>query len=816
MPATATAPAQNRVGETKSFNGHTYRLNEHHRWEREDKDQPTAPQPGVSPRADKSTTGPDIDQNSGQYPAQAHAFTKTQLATVAEPVRGLMTALHAHPDSQKTGTVHTPDVAPEHASQMYAWLRQNAAAPVNGAAAAGQAVDLGGGKLGYSTPAGAIVVWPADSSGKHQIKYTNQTGIVRRAMGGQQAGQSQPAGPQTATQQGQTMSPAAAPGVVSDQNAPKAMAQERMPAGQSATPVPPPVPPPVIARPPTSLATQSQYDSMAALMDKPEPAKVPASPQPSTPREAANQAKQRLADATKQWQDEVGGGLTPKGNARWRSYTAALRSIWQQHEQLARDWEKKSQPAKGGKSSKSGGPGKSDLSGADPALQEMERKVSEYDPEAIGKIRELTQRPDSYRDLLTQYHDALFPDAAAKRGQSKPREAASRSEGEKPLFERGTGQKPSENQRAGDDPSGLKSMGSGMGSAMTDNMYDALWSKVEAGDTNEAGAPSALLQAAQAARKAGGMSSPEHLRALAKDYAGIRNQGLKGQDFQNAMRQLVSRHGGKPDEQSAMNRAGIDPTTGKQRETKSQIEARLRREAAAGIAPDVPKPVQPKPIEGSDDWKRLVKSKASEWDMKPEDFHDLASDLHRELVEHHGQRKEAYLHASRAAGLKPADINNLENSGFDSGSKHKDIKQLDTIGRDLASQYPALGWGRGREDDSTDEGDIDYASKVWDLIREGYQPPPGKHSSEFMDHVEDYLRSQLKSHGSSGTAGGNVATDDDLSSVPFAKVRDGLLIRYGKWLRLPAEKRRLLALAGRVANAPVVFVGSHGIIHSSS
>lgn len=783
------APGSNRFEESK-----------HHRDKGKFSSQEGA---GAAPKPDGSGSSP-------ADPTSAHAFTKSQLSTVPEQLRGLMTALHAHPDTLKTGTVHTPDVAPQHARQVYEHLRQTAASPVNGLAAVGQAVDLGGGKLGYSSPAGAIVVGPADSSGKHSVKFTTQTGVVKRAMGSQQAKPALPGEPPIATQQGLSQSPAAAPGVVGDSAAPGAMmAQSRMPAAQSANPVPPPVPPPQIAAPPKSQASPEQMASMSALTDKPQPKPAEKRPEPSTPREAADQAKQRLQAATQQWQQEVAGGLTPKGNARWRSYTAALKSIWQQHEQLANDWERKGKAAAkgGGKAVAGGGTGQG---GGDPEFSAMEQRLKEHDPHALEKIKEVTQRADSYRDLVKQAHDQIF-------GKQKPT-LFDQGEGN-PRSDLGDSAKKRESQGLKsqvpglkNDSTGLSSMGGGMAGGITDAMYDNLWKKVESGDTSEAGSPSALLQVAKAARKAGGISSPEHFKALAKDFGDVRGKGLKGQDFQNAMRQLVAKHSKAtpvpagalpPDERSAMERHGIDSATGKPRnhglnrlgnpqwtharnafnkgpqKSKAATEAEMRRAAAAGFE-TLPQE-QPKRIEGSDEWKRLVKAKASEWDMKPEDFHDLASDLHKELVEHHGQRKEAYLTARKATGLAPADLEKLENQWFDSGSNHKSIKQLDTIGRELAANYPALGWGRGREDEGNDESNIDYGAKVWDLIKGGYQPPPGKHSAEFMEHVEDYLRSQLKRHGSSA-GNGNVATDEDLSAVPFTLRRHALVERYSEWL----------------------------------
>jgi hypothetical protein len=393
-----------------------------------------------------------------------------------------------------------------------------------------------------------------------------------------------------------------------------------MPAENGANPVPPPVPPPVITKPPTSLATPGQMQSVTALY---EPEQAKPSPQPartSNPREAANQAKKRLEDATTQWQQEVAGGLTPKGNARWRSYTAALRSIWQQHETLARDWDRK-----GKSSGKAAGP-----AGGNPpdnGLADMEKRITDQQPNALKQIKELTQTPNAYRHMVEQYHNSLFPELAGKKAKTKPREAATHDDDQNSLFSEGEGQKPTENPRAPSVPSGAI----------------------------------------------------------------------------------------PPDERSAMSRLGIDPSTGKpggrrlgnpqwrnarnafnkgSQESRTEVEARLRREAAAGpLAPDVPHPEQPKPIEGSSQWKGLVKQKAAEWDMKPEDFDSLADDLHRQLSEHWRDHSEAQQAARKALNMTAGDINRLENTGFDSGSKHAKIKQLDTVGRELAAQYPGLGWG---------------------------------------------------------------------------------------------------------------------------
>jgi hypothetical protein len=181
-------------------------------------------------------------------------------------------------------------------------------------------------------------------------------------------------------------------------------------------------------------------------------------------------------------------------------------------------------------------------------------------------------------------------------------------------------------------------------------------------------------------------------------------------------------------------------------------------------------------------WQATVKNKADEWDMQPQEFESLASDLHKEFVGHHAEREAARKAASKATGLTAGDINRLENQGYDSGSEHPKIKKLDEIGRDLESQYPALGWGRGREGDEGEEG-VDYGEQLWDLIRTGAKRVPGRTSPEFLKHVEDYLSQQLRSAGSSRGGGGAAATDEDLKHIPFQKRHDAIVARYARWLQ---------------------------------
>ena len=138
-------------------------------------------------------------------------------------------------------------------------------------------------------------------------------------------------------------------------------------------------------------------------------------------------------------------------------------------------------------------------------------------------------------------------------------------------------------------------------------------------------------------------------------------------------------------------------------------------------------------------WPTVVKDKAEQWGMSPQDYEGVANDLWREFEAYHGEREAAKIAARQTTGLTAADINRLENQGYDSGSDHPKLKHLDDIGRSMASQYPALGWGRGFEEDSGSSDDFDYGENLWALIREGAKPKPSKTAPEFLEHVDQFL-----------------------------------------------------------------------------
>lgn len=77
-----------------------------------------------------------------------------------------------------------------------------------------------------------------------------------------------------------------------------------------------------------------------------------------------------------------------------------------------------------------------------------------------------------------------------------------------------------------------------MAAGLTDSMYDNLWSKVQKGDTTEAGGPSTLLQAAKMVRDRGGLQSIDEFKKFAQGYANVPRDG----GFQQSMRDLVAKY----------------------------------------------------------------------------------------------------------------------------------------------------------------------------------------------------------------------------------------------------------------------------------
>jgi hypothetical protein len=174
----------------------------------------------------------------------------------------------------------------------------------------------------------------------------------------------------------------------------------------------------------------------------------------------------------------------------------------------------------------------------------------------------------------------------------------------------------------------------------------------------------------------------------------------------------------------------------------------------------------------------IVKEAANDHGTDEKTMRGIVDEVWKERLAYHNEREMAKEAARQFSGLTAADVNRLENQGLDSGSDHPKMKGLDGLGRSLASQFPILGWGKGyvggENADHTEK--LDYADVVWNLIREGNNPAPSNTSDEFWNEVNAFM------HRGGGSGGETSISDEEreqLFSTPFAK--EGLRVRYGVW-----------------------------------
>jgi len=158
-PGLSTGPQkQHTVGETKTQGGHTYRLNENWRWERADDDENDASWEHEPPPVQA-----DVSHE------QRHAVVAANLKTLPKPLAGVIRSLHESPEYKAGNAVTSMNLHPDVHGKLYANLKQNVGTEMSG----GRVVDFGGGRIGFASRAGSLVLWQ-----NGRVAYTNQTGII--------------------------------------------------------------------------------------------------------------------------------------------------------------------------------------------------------------------------------------------------------------------------------------------------------------------------------------------------------------------------------------------------------------------------------------------------------------------------------------------------------------------------------------------------------------------------------------------------------------------------------------------------------------
>ena len=166
--------------------------------------------------------------------------------------------------------------------------------------------------------------------------------------------------------------------------------------------------------------------------------------------------------------------------------------------------------------------------------------------------------------------------------------------------------------------------------------------------------------------------------------------------------------------------------------------------------------------------------------MAPDDLADAVDFVYESKIEYLQRREEAKRFARQVTGLTAGDLARLENAGYDLASGRRvggatagKLADFDVHAVEVARQYPDLGLG------DPDRGD-DVARAVWDLLREGSQPPPTKYSDEILDAALHLLW-----RASEWKARHPVEQEEE---IPFARAADAELRRYGRWLARFAKR----------------------------
>lgn len=775
--AATTAMPMHRIGETKTIGAHTYRLNEHSRWERADPDpeaqdretpaglaattesasgaQQPAPQgqPGGQPAAGgakadrwKGTPAPPSPADNYTH-EQRHAFVASKLATISGPAKGMILAMHDAHQYKSGGEYATKQADQPSTNHLHQWLQQNVGKEANG----GQIVDLGKGRLGFSSHAGAIVVWPPDAQGQRKIGYTNKTGIVAQGMGG---GAAQPPG-------GMQTTPGAPPvqqeqpidAELADDPAPPPVQQQPQAQQQPAQPQGP--------QPgfePSKISPEQAQAAGAIEGDgKPAPQQRPA---PSNPREAAHQAKQDYHEAVSSWEAEH-ASLSPRGNARWRSYIAAKRSIWRDKEALAGDHERKekasqNQQAKTLKQqAKQAQQAQAQRKGQPKQPQDPQRAAAEQDamrkrgidPKTGGQ--ELLHRAwnagnatgsvefesPEHRDLY-DYASKMRRMATAK---NFPSHELARVEHLRTSLASRLGVPQNEVRRmASETFASVKQQAKGLGHGEHRKLSrSAPEPQAKEHDTSLLDAP-------------GGGEVPQ---------AGP--EGMARMGMPKARRRLIDRveehfgaHGIEPSDKNkaaigeAIKKGQIKTPQGLRGVFKAAQKLKSRGDQNADDHEHVKEGIRRQANrEGRESYQGIVKKQAAAWDMKPKEYHSLANELWNDYKGGHEARETAKSHGRKLSGLTAGKIHELENSGKD----HSNVPHFDEYAQEIASNHGDLGWHDNHEE------------RLWNLIKEGSQRVPSRSSAGFHEHIDNYLKQQMQSAGSST---GPILSEEE-AAVPF-------------------------------------------------
>lgn len=130
---------------------------------------------------------------------------------------------------------------------------------------------------------------------------------------------------------------------------------------------------------------------------------------------------------------------------------------------------------------------------------------------------------------------------------------------------------------------------------------------------------------------------------------------------------------------------------------------------------------------------RAVFKKALERGVDPYELADAAGEIWQREWSIDKPLLDARKAARRATGLTVGKLNRWEDSGKDCST----WPRLDNVARNLAGEYPELGIGPGYVQHETD--DTDYASQLWELLREDDPKMKPKHHPAILEEAAELV-----------------------------------------------------------------------------
>lgn len=736
MPMPAAPQKKLQVGQTKSVGGVTYRLNENHRWELADHDdpetahsaakasdsEPGAPQakpdepsqPGAAKpnKPAKPQQGRPSDDTGGQEARQK--FVEQARSKVDPGVRGLIAAIHESPTYKAGGEFVSFDVNPKAAAALYAGLQQHAGKEMGG----GKVVDLGEGRIGFASDAGSLVIWPQDAQGRQRVSYTNRTGVVSRAMqgGGQVAEEAQPAQPE----------PAAQP-----------------------------------------------------VADKIEKRQSPKTAEEAT--KYRDEAAGQLHDALDAYESDLESGQLSAEENRWHK---AKISMLRQKLTHAK-----------GEVKRFGG----DKAASKPTGKQKYRvgdQEYELTPEEADKLSSLGLMPASgdAAPPPTKAKKAAYLEKGPDNRQSAwkkpeptetPTSQARDSERPRKVVVDGKEYELNEHQAKRWTEEVDRPLNRGVSG---DHQFQG---KVKKGRGFAAAAAKRSIINDTGPDKQRTNVKPQETTGKTAEPATPPDSGATNVEPQDNT--LPARPEATPDDSAHMERArqllkeipaispkgmakqlGVDDATGKrvheavfaEKSSKAQEMAKPTAEQAAKAA-DKEQHAATSPA-----WKNHAKQAAEAYGMDPETYTSFATELFKEYGDRHAAEVRAISQAKKMAGLNAGDVQRLENQGHDYASDHPRLKNFDVVAQTIAREVPELGW-------NADDQNADHEAKLWELLKKPARKAPTMLSPDFLDHLDSYIQS---------LAGGGSQDDND-AAEQLAKLKEWESVPFS---RQNSEGRRVL------------------------